>query len=148
MPQSHIWHAQDAPQLAALATGDIVHVAPQRDGDLDRFLKSLSTAWHAGEIRPTHRSLPKPERHWRTRKDPFEDVWPRVLVWLEVEPDRIGKEFLERLQGEHPGRFPDSQLRSMQRRLKQWRAAAARRLVFVRDDLGDGVAPHQRPGAR
>lgn len=135
-------------QLAALSAGDTVHVAPRRDGDLDRFLKSLATAWHAGEVRPTHRSLPKPERHWRTRKDPFDDVWPRVLVWLEVEPDRTGKELLERLQSEHPGRFPDSQLRSMQRRLKEWRAAAARKLVFVRDELGDEAIRHHPEDAR
>ena len=37
---------------------------------------------------------------------------------------------LFRLQEEHPGIFPDGQLRTLQRRVREWRAAAAKRLVF------------------
>ncbi|MGH9204837.1 MAG: integrase catalytic domain-containing protein, partial [Vicinamibacterales bacterium] len=61
--------------LAGLAAGEVRHVLPHRDADLDRFLRSLATAWKAGEVRPTHRTGPKPARHWRTRTDPFETVW-------------------------------------------------------------------------
>jgi len=49
--------------LAALASGEQVHVLPHRDADLDRFLKSLANAWRDGEVRPTHRTGPKPPRH-------------------------------------------------------------------------------------
>ena len=118
-------------QLAGFGVGDVLHVAPTRDVDLDRFLKSLSTAWQEGEVRPTHRSAPQARRDWRTRKDPFEAVWPRLLIWLETEPDRTGKELFERLQQESPAIYPDGQLRTLQRRLKEWRRAAARRLVFT-----------------
>jgi integrase-like protein len=121
-------------QLAGLAAGETLHVVPHRDAELDRFLKSLATAWHDGEVRPTHRSQPKPRRDWRTRKDPFEAVWPRVLLWLQDEPDRTGAELLDRLQGEYPGAFLDGQIRTLQRRLKLWRRAAARKLVFTVDD--------------
>lgn len=38
--------------LAALATGATVHPMPQRDAELDRFLRSLAVAWRAGEVRP------------------------------------------------------------------------------------------------
>jgi hypothetical protein len=76
--------------LASLASGEVVHALPHRDADLERFLKSLATAWKEGEVRPTHRAGPKPPRHWRTRSDPFDPVWPRVLTWLETEPDRTG----------------------------------------------------------
>jgi hypothetical protein len=120
-------------ELAALAAGEKIQPALHQDGDLDQFLKGLATAWHDGEVRPTHRSQPKPARHWRTWKDPFETVWPRVLLWLQDEPDRTGIELLRRLQAECPGQFPDGQLRTLQRRIKIWRRAAARRLVFSAD---------------
>ena len=58
-------------------------------------------------------------------------VWPRVLAWLEAEPDRVGKDLFERLQREQPGVFSDGQLRTFQRRIKEWREAAARQLVFA-----------------
>ena len=60
-------------------------------------------------------------------------MWPRVLVWLQDEPDRTGIALLLRLQTEHPGEFPEGQLRTLQRRLKIWRRAAARKLVFTGD---------------
>ena len=121
-------------QLAGLAAGESLHVPPRRDAELDQFLRSLATAWHEGEVRPTHRSQPKPRRDWRTRKDPFEAVWPRILGWLHDEPDRNAVELLHRLQGEHPGEYPGALLRTLQRRVKLWRRAAARRLVFTEDD--------------
>ena len=121
-------------QLAGLAAGEILHVVPHRDGDLDGFLKGLATAWHHGEVRPTHQAAPKPDRHWRTRKDPFEAVWPRVLGWLQDQPDRTGAQMLERLQAEYPKQYPDRLLRTLQRRLNLWRRAAARKLVFMTND--------------
>jgi hypothetical protein len=99
--------------LAALAIGEHVHVLPHRDVDLDRFLNSLTRAWRDGEVRPAHRSGPKPPRHWRTRTDPFEATWPRVVNWLESEPDRTAKELLERLQAERPGDFSVGQVRTL-----------------------------------
>jgi hypothetical protein len=117
--------------LAGLAAGEVLHVLPHRDADLDRFLRSLATAWKDGEVRPTHRSGPKPARHWRTRADPFDAVWARVVTWLEAEPDRTAKELLGRLQHGSPGAFSEGQLRTLQRRVKEWRRMAARRLVFA-----------------
>ena len=121
--------------IAGLAARDVRYVLPHRDADLDRFLRSLATAWKDGEVRPTHREGhregPKPVHYWRTRKDPFEAVWPRIVTWLDAEPERTAKELLERLQGEQPGAFPDQQLRTLQRRVKVWRRAAARRLIFA-----------------
>lgn len=119
--------------LASLVSGERVTALPHRDADLDRFLKHLATAWRDGEVRPTHSAAAasKPPRHWRTRKDPFETVWPRVLVWLEAEPDRTAKELFERVRGEYPADFAGGQLRTLQRRVKEWRRQAARRLVFA-----------------
>ena len=64
------------------------------------------------------------------RRDPFETTWPLLRQWFEAEPERTGRELFERLQAEHPGVYPDGQLRTLQRRLKGWRREAARRMVF------------------
>ena len=117
--------------LAALAAGATVHPMPQREAELDRFLSSLAVAWRAGEVRPTHRPAAKAPRSWRTRRDPFETTWPRVLQWLEAEPDRTAKELFDRLQREHPGMFVPGQLRTLQRRVKDWRRLEARRLILA-----------------
>jgi hypothetical protein len=133
--------------LAGLAAGERVHVLPHRDADLERFLNSLAHAWREGEVRPTHRTGPKPARHWRTRQDPFEVMWPRVVTWLESEPDRTAKELFARLREEQPGAFADGQVRTLQRRVKEWRTLAARRLVFAEPltDLAHQVATAAAP---
>ena len=117
--------------LAALAAGQTAHAAVRNEGNLKGFLTGLASAWQHGEVRATHRLAPRPARDWRTRKDPFERVWPSVRAWLEAEPDRVGKELFARLQDELPGAFPDGQLRTFQRRVREWRQAAARQLVFA-----------------
>jgi len=64
------------------------------------------------------------KRHtWRTRKDPFEDAWPAIKVMLEVNPGLEAKTLFEDLQRRNPGRFADGQLRTLQRRIKIWRAS-------------------------
>ncbi len=116
--------------VVALAAGEKLHLPPRRDDELAGFLASLTTAWRAGETRPTHAPKQRPERYWRTRKDPFESVWGMICEWLEVEPEQTALQLLERLQHAAPGDYPDALLRTLQRRLKEWRTAAARRLVF------------------
>lgn len=64
----------------------------------------------------------KPEHNWRTRKDPFEGVWEEVQAWLEVNAGLEAKTLFEDLQRRYPGRYPDGQLRTLQRRIKAWRA--------------------------
>jgi hypothetical protein len=123
--------------LAQLVAGERVEMARQVNPDLGKFLSGLATAWREGEVRPTHRPKPRPKtvRYWRTRKDPFRDVWSQVLAWLETEPERSGTEVFDRLRSEHPGAFTDGQLRTLQRKLKSWRSETARRLVFGSYDL-------------
>src|SRR3954447_19113133 len=65
----------------------------------------------------------KPMPHdWRTRKDPFDQVWPWVQEQLTSNPGLEAKTLFQALQRQHPGRFADGQLRTLQRRVKQWRA--------------------------
>lgn len=65
-----------------------------------------------------------PQRTWRTRTDPFTEVWPEVFEQLQAAPGLEGKTLLVWLQGKYPGKFDDSQLRSFQRGVKRWRATA------------------------
>lgn len=67
---------------------------------------------------------------WIRAKDPFEGVWGDVLVWLQAEPDATGKGLMARLQAEHPDRFSEAQLRTMQCRVKEWRGIMAKDLVY------------------
>src|SRR5687768_13986525 len=62
------------------------------------------------------------ERHYRTRPDPFADVWTALAERLRLNPGLEAKTLFAQLQREHPGRFPDGQLRTFQRRVKRWRA--------------------------
>lgn len=64
----------------------------------------------------------KAERHWRTRKDCFEDIWPKIKEQLNTNPGLEVKTIFAALQREHPERFADGQLRTLQRRVKHWRA--------------------------
>jgi hypothetical protein len=61
-------------------------------------------------------------RTWRTREDPFEDVWPELRDRIELNPGLQAKTLFEDLQRRFPGRFQDGQLRTLQRKIKVWKA--------------------------
>jgi hypothetical protein len=103
--------------------------------EMSTFVNSLSTAWKAGEVRPTHRQEPKPGRWWRARADPFAEVWPVLLGWLEERPDLEAKQMLKRLQASGYGNFPDGQLRTLQRRVRVWRTQIVQQLVYGTERL-------------
>ena len=111
---------------------------------LERFLARLPSLWQDGEARPTHRAQTRPPRHWRTRRDPFEGVWYEVLLWLQEHPETTAKDLLARLRATHPGRFSDAQLRTLQRRVKDWRRVMAQHLVYAGSDE---PAPERSDGA-
>jgi hypothetical protein len=105
------------------------HAAPLSE-DMQKFVSSLAIAWNSGEERPTHRREPRPGRWYRTRKDPFAEVWPVLLGWLEEKPDIEAKEMLKRLQASGYGNYSDGQLRTLQRRVREWRTRMARDLIY------------------
>lgn len=99
--------------------------------DVASFLESLATAWEHGEVRPTHRRPSRPNRWWRTRDDPFEHAWPLVEHWLGVEPTISAKTIMARLAATMPDVYAGTtQLRTLQRRIKDWRTAQAKALVL------------------
>jgi Integrase core domain len=131
--------------LAALGSGDLSH-GPERQS-LEDFLAKLPQLWREGEVRPTHRCEASSPRTWRTRKDPFEEVWPEILVWLQRDPDSTAKFLLGRLQGAYPNQYTDGLLRTLQRRIREWRYVMARSLVHGVDGCADGDEPPHVVGA-
>jgi hypothetical protein len=77
--------------------------------------------WKEGSL-PSEK---KQARWWRTRPDPFADVWEKDIVPL-LERDEKGQleaqTILEELEKRQPGRFSDKQVRTLQRRMRDWRA--------------------------
>jgi len=61
-------------------------------------------------------------RDWRTRADPFEEVWPEIAARLKDAPELEAKALFEDLLEREPDRYEPGQLRTLQRRVKQWRA--------------------------
>ncbi len=64
---------------------------------------------------PTERRVP---RTWRTWEDPFQDVWPELQEMLRLNPGLEART----LFADRQRRFPDGPRRTLQRRLKHWRA--------------------------
>ena len=60
-------------------------------------------------------------RWWRTRTDPFAEVWPEAERQLAQTPDLSAKALFDRVQRQYPDRFDDNQLRTFQRRVRAWR---------------------------
>ncbi len=116
--------------LAALASLEN-SVGKRSEENLEQFIKQLGELWRQGEVRPTHRASPNKAHWWRTRKDPFEEVWSTILLWIYETPNATAKELFEKLQAERPGCFPNGQLRTLQRRVRTWRHMMAKDLVYA-----------------
>jgi len=72
-------------------------------------------------------------RDWRTRRDPFEQDWPTVEAHLRREPALEAKTLFELLMAAQPERYELGQLRTLQRRVRAWRAehGPAKHVVFA-----------------
>lgn len=78
----------------------------------------------------------RPPRHWRTRADPLSEVWDaEVMPMLEGAPALMAVTVLEELQRRYPERFGESVLRTLQRRVRQWRAqnGGEREIYFAQE---------------
>ena len=100
--------------------------------------------WQEGPLPSESRG----ERVWRTRKDPFEEVWAsQVEPLLVVDTERVLEattilEVLNKTRAEAPA-FGAGQIRTLQRRMRSWRAlqGPAREVYF------EQVHPPGREGA-
>ncbi len=78
----------------------------------------------------------RPPRHWRTRADPLGELWnAEVVPLLNGAPRLMAVTVLEELQRRHPKRLGESALRTVQRRVRQWRAenGAEREIFFAQE---------------
>jgi len=101
--------------LGLLARGVSLRVAALKTGMDEKTARK----YRRGERMPSELS----ERHWwRTRPDPFSDVWGAVEAQLKENPGLQSKTLFAWLRGEHPGKFQDGQLRTFQRGVRRWRA--------------------------
>lgn len=83
-------------------------------------------------------SSSKKENRQRTRTDPFSLAWSRDIVpLLELSPDLQPIILLEDLQEKHPGQYPTSLLRTLQRRVKEWKSlhGEAKAVIFRQTHL-------------
>ncbi len=64
----------------------------------------------------------KSERPWRTRPDPFSADWPEVVQMLTATPELEAKALFEWLCERHPDRYGAGQVRTFQRRIREWLA--------------------------
>ena len=76
--------------------------------------------WQSGALPSTAKS----PRTWRTREDPFADVWQSEVV-PQLVADTDGRlqvlTLFKALCGRHPDRYQPGQLRTLQRRVRDWR---------------------------
>lgn len=80
-----------------------------------------SRRWESGPLP----SQTKEPRTWRTREDPFAEVWAKEVEPL-LQADGDGgleaKTVMAELMRRYPGEFVAGQLRTLQRRFREWRA--------------------------
>jgi len=74
------------------------------------------------------------EHTWLTREDSFMDDWHEIEGLLENNNELEAKTIFEYLQRKAPGKYQDGQLRTLQRRIKVWRALSGppREVYFPR----------------
>lgn len=93
---------------------DLSSAAAKADMDEKTARKYRALGKLPSEIRVDHT--------WRTREDPFTEVWDQVKENLKINPGLEAKTLFEDLQRRYPGQFADGQVRTLQRRVKIWRA--------------------------
>src|SRR5690606_35073302 len=77
-----------------------------------------------------YKSVPLPSsrrepRSWRTRKDPFEEVWAELiepLLAADEDGELQSTELITMLMEKRAGQFSSGQVRTLQRRVTEWRA--------------------------
>lgn len=84
-------------------------------------LKSRKTISKYERLGQLPSELKKP-RQYRTRADPFVEDWPEIEQMLESAPELEAKSLFEWLQEKGPDKYEAGQLRTLQRRVADWRA--------------------------
>ena len=126
MPGKHITNRQVARYMDARRIGRNQMLSADGADISTRTARRLDAGGRAA----------KPPRAYRTRVDPFEGVWAtEIEPLLQRDAQFKAVTLFADLQGRHPGRFPDGQMRTLERRIRQWRAVAGpvRAVMFPQD---------------
>jgi len=107
--------AQVRKLMSLLANGETLALAARKTGMDEKTARKYRDT----ELLPSQAKTPRP---WRTRMDPFAEIWPEVRRRLEQEPRLRPVTLFVWLQEKYPGRFPDSQRRTFERRVRHWRS--------------------------
>lgn len=100
----------------AMASGDGVGQAAMKAG----MHRNTAARHRSRGLLPSDRAEP---RTYRTRPDPFQEEWPDLEAMLRDAPGLEAKTLFADLRARKPGLFRDGHLRTLQRRVKLWRAA-------------------------
>lgn len=125
MPGKRITDQQYRLYMNIRNSGNTQKVSSAKAGISERSGRKLE----AGGILPSQR----PQKTWRTRKDPFEGVWTEKLIpMLRDIPHLSAITLLEHLQEQEGDLYPDNLLRTLQRRVRKWRAlhGAEQEIIF------------------
>jgi hypothetical protein len=120
--------------MEELAKGEKLGVAALRAG----VHRNTAGKYRREGKLPSERREP---RDWRTRRDPFAADWAEIAARLTEAPELEAKSLFEDLVARRPERYEEGQLRTFQRRVKQWRAREGPpRVVFFPQEHRPGEA--------
>ncbi len=97
-----------------LGTGTPLSTAAIRAG----MSENTARRYRTGPL-PSQR---KPLRQYRTRPDPFAALWPEIEALLVAAPNLEATTIFETLKGRPDVSVTEGQLRTLQRRIRRWRA--------------------------
>ena len=102
---------------------------------------SLSSAKRYIKMGGKRKVRKKEERQYRTRRDPFAEVWSEVRGLLECDAGLEAKTIMDWLLAKYPTWFKPGQIRTLRRRIKDWRILEGpeRKEVFFAQNLIPGV---------
>lgn len=131
MPGTQITQRQEKLYMDARREGLTQETAAAKAGISERSGRRIDQGQRPPRVQP---------RDWRTRKDPLAGVWSGELVpLLQSAPELTGLSLLEYLDERYPGQYSDTLLRTLQRRVKQWRAVhGPDKAVIFRQTLPPG----------
>ena len=95
-------------------TGKLTTAALRADMDPKTARKYLQVGKLPSQMRE--------DRSWRTRPDPFAEHWDEAAGMLAAAPELEAKALFEWLCERYPDMYQEGQVRTFQRRVREWRA--------------------------
>lgn len=125
--QDKFWEHAWKPKETSIAMTVQANSPMVKDNSLTNVTEPSITTHRLDVANRYYRKTYKPKktlahRTWRTRKDPFEGVWGQMCIDLSLCPHLTAKSLLEGLIQRQPDRYNPGQLRTLQRRVNEWRS--------------------------